>query len=621
MPISLSRLLVCVAAAGLLAACGGGGTAVSNTLAVTSLATDAGVHISGTVTGFGSVIIDGHEFDDGAASVSVDTNSAALAGASLSDVKLGMQVEGRVNGGKLTDLTVRAATIGAVGAVDVVAGTFTVYRQVVRVVNSGPTPTVFGGVSSLAALASGDVVEVHGTLGADAQIVATRVERKSAGDLADGVRVGGIVSSVDDLARSFRLNDLRVDFSGATVLPAGKALAAGQAVTVYAKKAPIGGVLVAQGVKIAGADDGTQVDLGGRIMTFNSVLDFTISGVHVDASAASFDGGTVSDLAAGVVVAVQGQVSDGRLKAKTLRVLKTADDVRPSLAGAITDFVTTASFKVRGAAVDASAAVVTGGTAADLGNGANVKISGKVQGDILKADTVEFTQPPTPRPHTLRGEIISLNVQGGTFRFVNVSLRLAASVVYVGGTAADLADGKRVEITTSTGLPVIGEANPVPPLLTVTKVSFLGELAPQDSVVSGRVSSLNIDSFRLPGLNVRISSTSSFSGGVRADLANGVQVLVTGSWNAQLQALVATTIEIRKPEDKPVGVTVAGAISDLVSKSAFRIGGQKVDATDAIYNNGTQAELANGVAVEASGALAGPEGGRYVKLAKLRFLK
>jgi hypothetical protein len=48
---------------------------------------------------------------------------------------------------------------------------------------------------------------------------------------------------------------------------------------------------------------------------------------------------------------------------------------------------------------------------------------------------------------------------------------------------------------------------------------------------------------------------------------------------------------------------------------------QKVDATDAVFDGGTAADLVNGAAVEGSGQLAGAEGSRYVKLSKVRFLK
>jgi hypothetical protein len=616
------RLIVCATAAtALIAACGGGGGGSADVVATPTAAPPGAtaLQVSGTVTGFGSIIIDGQKFDDRSASVSIATNPVAPTGGTLSDVKLGMHVEATSTGGVLGNVVIQAALEGAVGAVNAAAGTFTVYQQTVSVVTTGATPTVFDGVSGLAALTAGDVVEVHGTVNASQQIVATRIERKPRNDTSAGVHLAGTVSVLDTTAKSFKLGDLAVNYAAATVLPAGKALAAGQKVSVYADSAPAGGVLAARGVKIESVDEGSNTALGGGITAYTSISSFTVGATQVDASRATFDGGSAADLAVGVQVAVEGKVNAGVLVATKVRVLMTPADVSASLAGPITDFVNYASFKVRGTPVDASSASYSGGTASDLGNGANVKVTGKVKGEMLKADTVEFTAPPATGPVTLKGEIRDLDAKAGTFHFLGVNLVLAANVAYSGGTAADLANGRRVEVT--------GTASTVPaplgatPTLVVTKLGFLGELTPQVSVVSGRVDALANGSFKLPGVTVSIANATTFSGGVLADLANGVEVLVTGTWNVQLQALVAATIEIRKAADKPAGVTLAGAVSDFVSVSSFRIGQQKVDASAAVFADGTAADLANGRAVEASGTLAGPEGGRYVMLAKLRFLK
>jgi Domain of unknown function (DUF5666) len=531
-----------------------------------------------------------------------------------------MQVEATVSGGTLTDVVVHAAARGKVGSIDLTASTFTMFQQTVSVVTTGASPTVFEGVSGLSALVAGDVVEVHGTLDASKQIVATRIERKAAGDLAGGIRTGGVLANLNATAKTFKLGALTVDFSAATLLPAGATLAEGQVVAVFADSAPgnAGAALVARAVKVARAEEGTSVGIGGRVMAYTSVADFVVSGVHVDASAATFETGTSDDLKLGAEVAVEGQVSGGVLKASKARVLKTPVDVNASLAGPVTDFVSSKSFKVRGTPVDASAAVFTGGAAADLGNGANVKVTGHVVGEQLKADTIEFLSLPSTGPVTFKGEIRDLNVQAGTFHFLGVNLKLSGEVIYVGGTAADLANGKRVEVT---GTAAAAVTTGMTPTLNVTRLSFLGDLAPQVSVVAGRVDGLAGSSFKLPGVTVNIGSGTVFSGGTLADLTNGVAVLVTGTWSAQAQALVASKIEIRKPEDRPSGVSVAGAISDFTSKAAFRIGQQKVDATEAVFTDGTEVDLANGRAVEASGVLAGAEGARYVKLAKLRFLK
>lgn len=610
-----------IASSAMLVACGGGGGGADAASDSGGADSSSALSVNGTITGFGSVIIDGQKFDDSAASVSIDTNPAAPASATLSDLKLGMQVEGKVKAGLLTDVVMHASARGSIGAVNVAGSSFTIYQQTVSVVSTGPTPTVFEGVSGLAALAAGDVVEVHGSVDANKQIVATRVERKAPTDLAGGVRLGGLVTGLNATAKTFKLGELVVDFSAASVLPASKALADGQMVAVYADKAPTaGGALLAKGVKITVPEEGGTVDIGGRIMAFASVADFTVSGLHINASAATFDGGTAADLALGVAVAAEGKITAGVLKAAKLRVLKTAADVNASLAGNITDFVTSASFKVRGAPVDASAASFTGGTAADLGNGANVKVTGKVKGDLLKADAVEFTAVATTGATKLKGEVREFDPRAGTFHFLGVNLVLGTGVEYVGGSASDLANGKRVEITGTATKPAATNASSLP-TLTVSKIEFLGELAAQVSIVSGRIGDLIAGGFKLPGVAVLVSSATSFSGGEWSDLANGVEVLVTGVWNAQKQALVATMIEVRKSSPTATGVAVAGSITDFVSVSAFRIGQQKVDASAATFVGGTAADLANGKAVEGAGVLAGAEGARYVKLAAVRFLK
>jgi hypothetical protein len=622
--------------------------------------------VSGTITGFGSVIIDGQRFDDSAVNVSIDSSLSAPAGGTLSDLKLGMQVQGTLTAGVLSDVVVRASAVGAVGAIDLVASTFTVYSQAISVTTTGATPTVFEGLSGLSALTVGDVVEVHGTVGAGNQIVATRVERKARTDTAAGVRLAGLVSGLN--ANSFNLGNLNVDFTGATVIPAGKAVANGQMVAVYADAAPVGNKLVAKGVRIASTDEGTGYGVGGRIMAYTSVSDFTISGIKVDGSTATFVGGVAADLALGVEVAVEGTMTAGVLKATKVRVLKTPDDVKASLSGTVTDFVTNASFKVRGAAVDASAASYTGGTASDLGNGASVKIVGRIQGDLLKADTVEFTAPAATGAIKLKGEIRDLNASAGTFHFLGVNLKLNSDVVYLAGTAADLANGKRVEVTgvsastTAVTAPSTAASAPaVTPTLNVSQVQFLPALTPQVSVVSGRVNALTATGFKLPGVTVSISNSTTFTGGVAADLSNGIEVLVSGLWNSQLGALVATSIEVHMPQvtpgsgsgstgggstsgtgggstgstggstsssgnttgasQTPAVLTLRGAITEYVSRSAFRIAGQKVDASLATITGGSVLDLGNARTVEATGVIAGVEGARYLKLSTLRIIQ
>jgi len=585
-----------------LAACGGGGS--STPAPSTGGGTATIQSVSGTITGFGSVIIDGQRFDDSSASVTIDTDPTAPSAGTLSDLRLGMLVDG-----KLADVVVHAALFGPVGTLDVAASSFTLYGQTVKTVATGATPTVFEGVQDLAGLAAGDVVEVHGTVDAGKAITATRVERKPKAELDKGVRIGGVITMLDTNAKTFRFNEMTIDYHAATVLPDGTALADGQLVVAVGDTPPGVTGFHAKALKIVKPGEGTGLGIGGRITVFGSLADFTVSGVRVDATEATIEGGSAADLGAGVVVAADGTVTDGVLKARKLRILKTPADVLASLKGQVTDWVSASSFKLRGTTVDASAATVVGGTLADLGAGAWVIASGHVQGDVLKAERLEFIDLPAAQPVKLLGEVRDYSAEAKTFRFVGATVRLGEAVEFVGGSAANLANGRRVAVTGTPGADGV---------VVASRVEFLGELAPQLSVVGGRAFDVADGTFSLPGIGVRFDANTVFDGGSAADLVNGQSVLAKGRFDPTIHALRATWIEIVKAEAN--APRVAGPIGDFVSVSDFRVGGQKVDASQASFADGEAASLANGAVVEAVGSLREVAGARVLVATKLRFL-
>ena len=620
MPITLSqRLALAMSAVSLavLTACGGGGGGAAADPGsapappVVVVASASSVAVSGTITGFGSVILDGKKYDDTATAVSNANDPGAPASGALTDLKLGMHIDGLVKDGKLTDAVVTAAMTGPVGSIDSANASFTVYGQAVKVVTTGATPTVFDGVADLAALVVGDRVEVHGTLDATKAVNATRIERKPRTE-ANGVRLGGVVASLDTSAKTFKLGDMSIDYSVATLLPTGVTLANGQVFSAYSDTAPGVGGFKPKTIKVVKPDEGNGLELGGRIMAFTSVADFVVSGIRVDASAATFDGGVAADLATGVVVGAAGTVSNGVLKAKVLRVLKTPTDVAASLKGEVTEFVSAGSFKVRGTLVDASTAgvVFSGGSIADLGNGALLQVKGKVLGEALKAESVEFLAAPPNKVVTLKGELRLFNAALGTFQFLGASFKLGNGVTFSGGVLTALVNGRRVEVT---GTP--GENG----VIVVTKVVFLPELGPTPSVLGGRVADLGASSFKLPGgITVNFSSTTAFEGGTAADLANGVALLAKGVVNGSTKVMTATWIEVQKVAVG--GVLVTGTVGDFVSAADFRVSGQRIDASQAVFSDGAAADLSNGRAVIVAGSLVEQGGNKVVRAAKLRFL-
>lgn len=605
---------ITVVALSVLAACGGGGGDPATLAAPTDTAVlSASVDVSGTITGFGSVIIDGVKYDDTQTSVSADINPVAPTAGALTDLKLGMRVEGKIKNGVMTDLVMRASLVGPVAALDAIATSFVLYGQTVKASTSGATPTAFEGVQDFAGLMAGDWVEVHGTVDANKALVATRIERKPQGDAAKGLRVGGVISALDTTAKTFKFNDTTIDYSTATFKPAGAVPVNGATAAVYSDQLPTAGVLKAKSIALTKPEEGKELRVGGRISAYTSLSDFTVSSVRVNASAATLEGGVAADVVAGALVGIEGVVTGEVLKATKLRIMKTPADVKASLSGQVTDWLSTTSFKVRGTTVDASAATFTGGTVADLGNSAWLLVSGSVQGDVLKASNITFKAAPAAKPTTLKGEIRDYNASAGSFRFLGATVKLSSTVEFVGGTASNLVNGKRVEVT---GTP---DAEGV---VLASKLEFLRELtAVSDVVVGGRISNLATTNgegnFKLPGMTVSLSAATVYVGGSAADLSNGVVVQVKGRYNAETKTVTATRVEIVKLEANVP--RVAGTVAEFTSISNFRIGGQKIDASQAVLSDGVAADLKVGAVVEVVGIVSGSGDSRVLTATKLHF--
>lgn len=373
-----------------LVSCGGGGSA-------TLASGGGGVGSGGTgisfgpITGFGSIFVNGIEFDTQGAAVTV-TDGAAL--------QLGMTVEvsGTVQSGLTTGTAtsvVAAADLrGAIDTVNLALGSLSVLGTTV----STDTQTIIDGVVAFANLQVGDRVQIYGLVDAAGSVRATRIELLSGPTTPV---VSGQIEALNPGASTFRIGALTVQSGTASFvggLTAGQ-LADGLRVRVRAAADPVAGVLTASQIQRWNGNaqqEGSTSSVAGVVSNFSTLGSFQVLGIPVDASAAQITGGTAGAIGNGVKVEVTGVVSSGVLVASRVAIRHVPGTGGPAsftLDGTVGAFVSSADFRVRGNPVDASGAgvVFTGGTVGNLADAVRVRIVGSsVVNGVLIADTVTF---------------------------------------------------------------------------------------------------------------------------------------------------------------------------------------------------------------------------------------
>lgn len=354
---------------------------------------------SGTVSGFGSVIVDGVEYADTRASVQRPDGAGAL---QSSAVKLGQRVRLVYDSSNnAQSIEVLSQLVGPVTALPDNNGWMQVLGQWVRVVNntSDPTrsaPTVLDGCSGVAAIASGDTMEVFGSWVWDGSksatvLVATRMERLATAPAL--VQLGGVVQGLS--GSSFRLNASNGTLVQASSVPTD--LADGAVVQVWATQSawaaasssvPLQATLVLRSeTRAADLATGQALRLGGLASQFDaSARTLVVQGMTVQLAA-----GLVVDeaaLARGEFVSLQVQRVGDKLVASSVEVRSGSapnDDLggKTLLIGNTSGINWNASnvqFSLRGVQVQATAAVIdTSCKSVALTTQISVRVEGGVQ--------------------------------------------------------------------------------------------------------------------------------------------------------------------------------------------------------------------------------------------------
>jgi hypothetical protein len=570
------------AATALLVACGGGSD---------SGGASAESVYQGTIGGFGSVIVNGVRFDDRAARITVDDELV-----SVGALKLGMRtdVTGSVasdgSTGTASSCVVDTSVRGPIASIDTSTNSFKI-RGISVVVDD---KTVYEGASNLAALKVGDWVEVHGSVDfANRVVQATRVEVKAPEDVGRIVLFGKATAVT---ATTFSLGDLTVNYSAARLIGFdNNTITEGAVVRVRSNASPVNNVLTATVVKAVKAPrllDGTPATVEGRVQQYKSVSDFLVSGTAVDATNAEFQHGTAADLSEGKRVIVYGTLANGKIIAKKLRFFRPDLDGEIRLIGMVSDYVSVSSFKVRGVAVDASAAVFENGTAAELMDGRLVEIKGQSVGSVVKASKVEFEETKNGSNAVLTG-VVSGFVSTADFKVAGKPVKLAGDVRVINGTVADIKDGATLWLIGATDAAGVFVAK----LVIVSPSRIIGP-----TQVAGTVADVAADgSFKLNGTLVTTSPTTQFIGGTAANVVAGTWVIVTGKVTNGVLAAAIVAFPGQHGNDNCKAFKIEGVVYDYASVSNFKLFGLTVDASAAKFEGGAATDLANGKTVQACG--------------------
>ena len=315
-------------------------SALSTAIALTVVACSGGSNIagiggsgyisSGSVTGFGSIFVNGVEFETDTAVFNIDSIPG-----SQSDLVEGMRVKvsGTINPdgvtGTATSVEFEDQLEGPISSAtltedaDMENKTFTVLGVTVRI-NADDTVFV-GTLFDYDTIASGDNIQISGFFDANGDLQATAVVQKNA--FVAGATIIEAKGTISGLSGSnFTLTVgatmLTVDASTADVSQVPGGLADGQFVEVKGTIAAANGTLITSTlVKLEDNNpaEGLEVEIEGIITRFVSASDFDVDDIAVDASTAISTPANFP-LSTGIKVEVEGPITGGVLQARTLKL-------------------------------------------------------------------------------------------------------------------------------------------------------------------------------------------------------------------------------------------------------------------------------------------------------------
>lgn len=321
----LSRYLSIAVLGLMLAACGSGESYDSGGIEGTGI--NNGNSTRGAISTFGSVFVNGIEYDSNQAEILLNGQTGGLEQA----LKLGMvvQLDGQLNAdgssGKAQKIEFRSAALGPISQLTSLSSRTSKLRVLgLDILLNEETEYTN---SSSSSLALGQLVEVSGFINANGELEAGYLGKK-----ADSYQQGQLLAletrilSLNEAAKSFTCPNLVVDYAQARLATG---LKVNQKIFITARGLGADGRLLAE--RIEPDNSNTKVktlQTEGILTSFTTISQFKLNDLNIDASKASLNKGSISDLKVGARVEVSGSLTaNGTLEASKV-TLKAPGEVR-----------------------------------------------------------------------------------------------------------------------------------------------------------------------------------------------------------------------------------------------------------------------------------------------------
>ena len=344
---------------------------------------------------------------------------------------------------------------GIVSQYNASAGSFVIGNETVT---PGSAPISPVGV----ALANGQLVTVWSNSAPVGNVVsASAIRIKRPAPASGNVTLSGSISNYSSNA-SFQIRNVTVDASAASITPSGATLGNDKYAVVAGSFDATTNKLTASSVTVFTSVAPTEVEVHGMVANFVSASSFTVRGVVIDASNANFSGGTAAQLANGVFLEVHGTVANNAVRASTVNFIALTPGLAPSssiieVGGTLTAYdATTGAFTMsmsNGSSMSGSmgaGAFYLNGTAANLGVGQPVNITGMFNNNMLTSAEVNFQSGLVATPGNMLMSGVAYNVTSTSFMLNGVTIQNNGVSIPGGGMmggGSGMMGGSRINVS------------------------------------------------------------------------------------------------------------------------------------------------------------------------------